>query len=81
MMRYFGSIFGVAVLGGILRQDAATPDVDSFRAVYAVLIAGGLLAMLAATQIHRFATETATARKIEPEERTAGPDAVPAQHG
>lgn len=60
MMRYFGSIVGVGLLAGILDTAAGPPDLEVFRAIFFVLIVIAGLAIVAATQVHRFPPEVVT---------------------
>ena len=62
MMRYLGSIVGVALLGGILSEGGAAPAVGTFRAVFALLLVSGVAAAFAASMIHRFVGQDATTR-------------------
>ena len=58
MMRYFGSIVGAGLLGGILATEEAMPSVDLFRAIFVILLAGACLTLVAANLIHRFPPES-----------------------
>ena len=58
MMRYFGSIIGAGLLGGILATEEAVPDVDLFRAIFVILLAGACLTVVAANLMHRFLPES-----------------------
>ena len=55
MMRYVGSIVGAGVLGSVLSSDGggATPDVDVFRAMFAIVAAMSVLAFVATLFIER----------------------------
>ena len=53
MMRYFGSIVGAGLLGGILAGDAAAPGIDLFRLIFAILLVVACLAFLSASLIHK----------------------------
>jgi MFS family permease len=52
MMRYFGSIVGVGVLGAVLTTDGAVPSVAVFRGLLAFLAVLSVAALLAASLIH-----------------------------
>ena len=58
MMRYLGSILGIGILAGILNTGGAAPDVEVFRAIFIVIAVIAALAIVAASQIHRFPPET-----------------------
>jgi DHA2 family methylenomycin A resistance protein-like MFS transporter len=64
MMRYFGSIVGAGVLGGILNAGDAAPGVGVFRALFALLAVMAGLALLASTLIHTFVRETPVVRPV-----------------
>ena len=77
MMRYFGSIVGIALLGGILRREGdATPEIESFRLGFAVLLVAGVLATLAAMMMHRFVGETRSTRTPAVAEPASAPEAA-----
>jgi Na+/melibiose symporter-like transporter len=65
MMRYFGSIVGTGVLGGVLNADAAAPDVDVFQALFLLLTVMAALALLASTFIHTFVREHPFVRPLQ----------------
>lgn len=52
MMRYVGSIVGAGVLAGLLGSGGPIPDVDVFRAVFAVVTVMAMITVIAATSIH-----------------------------
>jgi MFS family permease len=52
MMRYFGSIVGVGVLGAVLNSDGATPTVGLFQGLFALLVILALAAIAAASLVH-----------------------------
>ncbi len=54
MMRYFGSIVGVGVLGGILNSAGAVPGIDVFRVLFALLVVMAAAALFCSTMIHTF---------------------------
>jgi DHA2 family methylenomycin A resistance protein-like MFS transporter len=56
MMRYFGSIVGAGVLGGLLGGDSGAPDPALFQFLSLIVAVTAFLATLAALGIHRFAT-------------------------
>ena len=53
MTRYVGSIIGAGLLGGAL-GDGATPDIDVFRGLFALMAVTAAFSIFAASQIHRF---------------------------
>lgn len=55
MMRYVGSIVGTGVLTGLFAGDHATGDVETFRALFAVVVGIAALSMLAAFLVRPFA--------------------------
>jgi MFS family permease len=65
MMRYFGSIVGTGVLGGVLNADAAAPDVDVFRALFLLLTVMAALALLASSFIHTFVRDHAFVMPVQ----------------
>ena len=54
MMRYVGSIIGAGVLGSVLNTNAATPGIDLFRLIFALLVVMSVLAALCGLLVHRF---------------------------
>ncbi|OGO51424.1 MAG: hypothetical protein A2148_11825 [Chloroflexi bacterium RBG_16_68_14] len=64
MMRYLGSIVGVAILGAVLSGDGA-PDVGLFRLIFVVLLAMAALAAGTTLFIHRFPAEVQELRRAE----------------
>jgi DHA2 family methylenomycin A resistance protein-like MFS transporter len=57
MMRYFGSIVGAGVLGGILSTESGLPGIGVFRLLFGLLLAMALGALFCSTLIHRFPDE------------------------
>jgi len=64
MMRYFGSIVGAGVLGGILSTGGAGPGIDVFRVLFGVLVVMAVAALLCSSQIHKHVTEAPPARIV-----------------
>lgn len=59
MMRYVGSILGAGILAGVLTTDGGSvAGVGVFRVIMAVVVAVAALAVVAASMIHRFPSET-----------------------
>lgn len=56
MMRYFGSIVGIGLLGAILTTDSGLPGIGLFHLIFAVLAAMSAAAALSAIFVHRFVT-------------------------
>jgi EmrB/QacA subfamily drug resistance transporter len=54
MMRYLGSIVGTGVLGAVLSDEHAAPDVGLFRLIFAILLLIAVAACASALLIHRF---------------------------
>ena len=57
MMRYLGSIVGAGVLGAVLSSGSGAPGVETFRLMFAVLVAAAALAAACTLFIHRFPAE------------------------
>ena len=53
MMRYFGNIVGAGILGGVLASDAATPSIDLFRLIFAILLPVACTTLFSASLIHK----------------------------
>lgn len=57
MMRYFGSIVGTGVLGGILSTSGAAPGIDVFRVLLGVLLLMAVVSFVTSSLIHVFAPD------------------------
>jgi MFS family permease len=65
MMRYIGSIVGAGMLAGLLGGEAI-PGAGVFRLIFGVVTAMAIVAVVAASQIHRYAAEDDRARAAQP---------------
>lgn len=64
MMRYTGSIIGAGILGAVLNTDSGAPDVDLFRAIFAVLVVVSACGTVTTLFIHRYFRATGPVREM-----------------
>ncbi len=77
MMRYLGSIVGAGILAGVLNTGGAAPGIEVFRIIFVVVGVIAALAIVAASQIHRFPPEVAWEVPPELDERVPQRDPSP----